>query len=236
MNLTEEGTILQVRAPGINFYVLRDGETLYLIDAGFIGGPRLLHRALARRRWNRFPVGGILITHGHLDHILNVQQIAKRYGAWIVAPRLDAEQYRGKSNYPGKARVAMWLERVGRPILGFRPFRPDRLLDDGDQINVWQGLQAVHLPGHTAGHMGYYSPARRLLFSGDLFVSYGYRASLPPDIFNTAPEQIPASVDAALAFDLEGIFPNHCDVSPPDVHLQRLRKLANRLANKPAVD
>ncbi len=32
--------ILQVRAPGLNFYVLRDSEGLYLIDAGFLGVKR----------------------------------------------------------------------------------------------------------------------------------------------------------------------------------------------------
>ena len=38
--------ILQVRAPALCFYVLRDSTGLYLIDGGFIGGPYLLARAL----------------------------------------------------------------------------------------------------------------------------------------------------------------------------------------------
>lgn len=236
MKAAEEGTILQVRAPAINFYVLRDGDELYLIDAGFIGGLRLMKRALARHGWNRLPIRGILVTHGHLDHILNVQLVARRYGAWIAAPRLDAEQYAGRSNYPGRARVAQWLETFGRPILGFRSFTPDRLLDDGDVLDVWQGLRAVHLPGHTEGHMGYYSPDRQLLFSGDLFVSYRGAAKLPPDIFNSRPEQIPASVEAALAYDLEGVLPNHCDSSPPAEHLQRFLRLGAKLADRRAGD
>lgn len=236
MNAADEGTILQVRAPAINFYVLRDGEELYLIDAGFIGGLRLMKRSLARHGWNRMPIRGILVTHGHLDHILNVQRIAQRYGAWIAAPRLDAEQYAGKSDYPGKARVAQWLETFGRPVLGFRAFTPDRLLDDGDVLDVWQGLRAVHLPGHTEGHMGFYAPDRQLLFSGDLFVSYRGAAKLPPDIFNSRPEQIPRSVEAALAYDLEGVLPNHCDPSPPAEHLRRLRLLGAKLASRSAGD
>lgn len=236
MNLADSGNILQVRAPAINFYVLRDHEELYLIDAGFIGGLRLLQRALARRNWNRFPIRGIIVTHGHLDHILNVPIIARRYGAWIAAPRLDAEQYAGRSDYPGKARVAKWLERVGRPILGFQRFTPDRLLDNGDVLDVWQGLQALHLPGHTAGHMGYYCSQQRLLFSGDLFVSYRGAARLPPDIFNSRPEQIPASVAAALRYDLDGVLPNHGDHSLPAEHLRRFRVLGARLADRKSGD
>ncbi|EAQ78691.1 MBL fold metallo-hydrolase [Blastopirellula marina] len=236
MNLAYPGHILQVRAPAINFYVLRDQEELYLIDAGFIGGLRLMQRALVRRNWNQFPIRGIIVTHGHLDHILNVKTIARRYGAWIAAPRLDAEQYAGRSNYPGQARVAQWLETFGRPLLGFQRFTPDRLLDDGDMLDVWQGLQAVHLPGHTAGHLGLYSPERRLLFSGDLFVSYRGAARLPPDIFNSDPPQIPTSVAAALRLQLDGVLPNHCDPSPPAEHLRRLRLLGAKLASSPSRD
>ncbi|UUO05720.1 MBL fold metallo-hydrolase [Blastopirellula sp. J2-11] len=236
MNLADQGRILQVRAPAINFYVLRDQEELYLIDAGFIGGLRRMKRALVRRCWDRFPIRGIIVTHGHLDHIFNVKTIARRYGAWIAAPRLDADQYAGRSNYPGRARVAQWLETVGRPLLGFQRFTPDRLLDDGDMLDVWQGLQAVHLPGHTAGHMGFYSPERRLLFSGDLFVSYRKAARLPPDIFNSHPEQIPASVAAALHLELDGVLPNHCDPSSPAEHLRRFRLLGAKLASSPSRD
>ncbi len=30
--------LLQIRAPALNFYILRDAAGLYLLDAGFIGG------------------------------------------------------------------------------------------------------------------------------------------------------------------------------------------------------
>jgi glyoxylase-like metal-dependent hydrolase (beta-lactamase superfamily II) len=117
------------------------------------------------------------------------------------------------------------LESVGRPVLAFHPFVPDRWLDDGDFLDVWQGLRAVHLPGHTYGHMGFYCERLRLMFTADLFASYRGFAHFPPAVFNSAPEQIPQSATAALAFDLVGIIPNHCDRAAPEEHLQRLRQL-----------
>jgi glyoxylase-like metal-dependent hydrolase (beta-lactamase superfamily II) len=78
--------ILQVRALALCFYVLRDSTGLYLIDGGFVGARYLLARALRRRGWNREPVRGIIVTHGHLDHILNVASLARESGGsrWKV--------------------------------------------------------------------------------------------------------------------------------------------------------
>jgi len=221
---TLDEDLLQIRAPSLSFNVLRDASGLYLLDAGFIGGRALLRRALRRRGWERERIRGIIVTHGHLDHILNVAAIARDTGAWIAAPRLDADHYAGHPRYQGPARLTGLLESIGRPVLGFWPFVPDRWLDDDDLIDVWGGLRAILLPGHTHGHMGFYSERRRLLFSADLFASYG-AARLPPSIFNSAPEQIPSSIAKALTLDLAGVIPNHCDRATPAIHLARLRGL-----------
>jgi glyoxylase-like metal-dependent hydrolase (beta-lactamase superfamily II) len=167
----------------------------------------------------------MIVTHRHLDHILNVSAIARETGAWIAAPRLDADHYAGHPHYHGWARITGCLERIGRPILRFRSFVPTRWLADGDFIDVWHGLRAVHLPGHTHGHMGFYRERLRLLFTADLFASYRGLAQFPPDIFNSAPEQLPQSAATALAFDLAGVIPNHCDHASPEEHLHRFRRL-----------
>jgi glyoxylase-like metal-dependent hydrolase (beta-lactamase superfamily II) len=224
--------LLRVRTPGVNFHVLRDAGGLYLIDAGFIAAEYWLQRALRRRGWEKKRITGIIATHGHLDHILNVKRIADKHGAWIAAPRLDAAHYEGRASYTGWARVTGVLEAIGKPLLGFQPFTPDRLLDDGDMLDVWGGLRAIHLPGHTAGHMGFHSERHKLLFSADLFASYGIFPHLPPSIFNSDAALIPGSVAKALSLGAAGVMPNHGDAAHPEEHLARLRLLAGRLSGK----
>lgn len=221
--------LLQVRSFGVNFYVLRDSKGLYLIDGGFIGGRYLLRHALIKRGWGSESIIGIIVTHGHLDHILNIGRIAEETGAWIAAPRLDALHYQGRPSYRGAAKTTGCLEAIGRSLLGFRRFVPSRLLDDGDFLDIWHGLTCIHLPGHTAGHSGFYCERRKLLFCADLFASYGCFTHLPPTIFNSSGADIPNSVATALKFNLIGVLPNHGDRSSPRSHLQRLFVLSRRI-------
>jgi glyoxylase-like metal-dependent hydrolase (beta-lactamase superfamily II) len=224
--------LLRVSTPGVNFHVLRDQAGLHLIDAGFIAAEYSLLKALRQRGWENENIAGIIVTHGHLDHILNVKRIADKHGAWIAAPRLDAAHYAGKARYHGLSHVAGVLEGIGKPLLGFRPFTPDRLLDDGDLLDVWDGLRAVHLPGHTFGHTGFFCERHKLLFSADIFASFGTFSHLSLPCLNSCEEMIAGSVCKALSLGATGVLPNHGNAASPEAHLNRLRSLALRFPGK----
>jgi glyoxylase-like metal-dependent hydrolase (beta-lactamase superfamily II) len=209
----------------VTFYVLRRGNALFLIDTGFLGGPRQLAAACSRAGWQSLPLKGILLTHGHLDHVFNAAALARQSGAWIAAPRLDEQHCAGRHPYRGLSRVCGGLEAFGRAVLPWEPFAVTHWIDDGMMVPGC-GLRAVHLPGHTAGHTGYFNEETGLLFSADLFASGKRGAALPPAIFNSDPGRIRDSINRALALPLKGMLPCHGDAAPPDVHLVRLRQLA----------
>jgi glyoxylase-like metal-dependent hydrolase (beta-lactamase superfamily II) len=217
--------ILAVRSPFVTFYVLRRQNSLFLIDTGFLGGPRLLAEARKRAGWANLPIEGVLLTHGHLDHVFNAAVFAREFGAWVAAPRLDERHCAGAHPYRGLSRVCGWMEAAGRAVLPWTPFSVSHWIDDGMEIPGC-GLQAVHLPGHTAGHTGYFDQDTGLLFSADLFASGRRGAELPPPIFNSEPSLIPASIARVLALPVRGLLPCHGDRATPEKHLDRLRNLA----------
>jgi len=228
--MTLPNNVIVVRSAIVQFFVLRDAadDALYLIDTGFLRGPALLQKALTARGWQHLPIRGILHTHGHLDHTLNTVEFAKRDAAWIAGTHADAAGFAGTARYSGLARVTNVLQAVGGKLFRYAPFTPDRWLEPGEILNICGGLRVVPLPGHTPGHVGFFSLRDRLLFSGDLFNSYSGLVIRPPAIFNANPGRIPQSIAAALTLPLDGVLPNHGDSASPQLHLARLQRLDAR--------
>ncbi len=125
-----------------------------LIDPGG-EAPRLLEAA----EEEGVEIEKILLTHGHLDHVGAARQIARQLGIPILGPhRADA----------------FWLQMLPSQaqMFGFpelEAFEPDRWLEEGDQIEVGETTLAVlHCPGHTPGHVVFYSATDRIAFVGDV--------------------------------------------------------------------
>ncbi|MBL8473204.1 MAG: MBL fold metallo-hydrolase [Rhodocyclaceae bacterium] len=108
---------------------------------------------------HKFEVQKILITHGHLDHAGATAELAERLGVPIEGPHRD-------DNF--------WIEGMAQQsrMFGFgnaRPFKPDRWLEQGDQVTVGNvTLQVLHCPGHTPGHVVFFDPESRIAQVGDV--------------------------------------------------------------------
>jgi glyoxylase-like metal-dependent hydrolase (beta-lactamase superfamily II) len=124
------------------------------------------------------------------------------------------------------------LEACGRIILRYRRAAIDHLLHDGMELPYWGGLRVIHLPGHTAGHCGFYSARFNLLFSGDLFASYGLVTHLPPDFLNSCPEHFSASLDRVNELAPQRIIPNHYLGFDSEIHRRKFDALRARSKTK----
>lgn len=125
-----------------------------VIDPG--GDLDVLHRAIA---CEGLTLERLLITHSHVDHAGAAAELAETMGVPIDGPH-RADQF-------WIDQMASTGERFG--FDHYRPFRPDRWLEDGDEIHIGkQTIKALHCPGHTAGHMVYFHGEARIAFVGDI--------------------------------------------------------------------
>lgn len=112
---------------------------------------------------------GILLTHGHFDHIMAAEEIKKEYGIKIYACQKEEEMLREPSlNMTGSYGHACSI-------------RPDVSLGDLEMFEAAGfSVQMLHTPGHTPGSCCYYFKDEEVLFSGDtLFYGSVGRTDLP---------------------------------------------------------
>lgn len=117
--------------------------------------PRLLAE-IARRE---LTLTQLLLTHGHLDHVGAADELREQTGAPIVGPQ-QAD--------------AFWLQALPAQseMFGFpmtEAFTPNRWLEEGSSVNVGkETLQVIHCPGHTPGHIVFFSASAKLALVGDV--------------------------------------------------------------------
>ena len=111
----------------------------------------------------------ILLTHGHYDHILAVEDVKKEYQIPVYACEKEA----GTLLYPSAN-----LSGYGNRSCSLKA---DILLEDLQAFEAAGfSVQMLHTPGHTPGSCCYYLKDEGILFSGDtLFYGSVGRTDFP---------------------------------------------------------
>jgi endoribonuclease LACTB2 len=140
-------------------------DPAYLIDPG-PENPKeqqRLFQVLDTQRALGCRLAAVVLTHHHRDHVGAARVCSDRYGAPIWAHGLTARMLKDKLKVSHEIEDGDCLE------LGAAP--------DGQP---WH-LEALHTPGHAAGHLAFYEPHYRLLFAGDMVSTQSSILIVPPD-------------------------------------------------------
>ena len=141
-----------------NCYVIHNGKEAFVVDPS-ISEKKIL-KALEERKLS---LKGILLTHGHFDHIWRAQELREETGAPLYVHELDDEMLTDSD------------KNAYRTFTGndFAIEKADVLLKDGDVIALGdEKITVLHTPGHTEGSVCY--DTGDSLITGDTIFAEGF--------------------------------------------------------------
>jgi glyoxylase-like metal-dependent hydrolase (beta-lactamase superfamily II) len=167
-------------------YALELDDGVAIVDAGWNTDDawQALTDGLVEAGGSINDVRAVLVTHIHPDHYGLAGRVREVSGAWIGLHPDDAEMLEARYMETDDllARMRIFLEDAGVPPTTLPDLNmasmmirsqvtmavPDVLFEDGTRVDLkgWD-LQTIWTPGHSPGHVCFYSDAYRLLLSGD---------------------------------------------------------------------
>ena len=118
-------SIFQISGVYVNFHLIAWNNDLVLIDGGFLGDFEKLEKQLEQINKSFSDISLIIMTHGHLDHTLNIARIKQLSGAQVAGHSKEKKHIAGNYPYTGISRICGMLEACGRFLFAYRPFELD---------------------------------------------------------------------------------------------------------------
>lgn len=123
----------------------------------------------------------LLNTHCHVDHVLGNHFVKNLYQVPLLISQLELPVLRAVAAYA--------------PIYGFHEYEvcePDQFISEKDTIHFGtSSLQVLFVPGHSIGHLAFYSKENGFCVSGDvLFRQSIGRTDLPGGNYDTLMDSI----------------------------------------------
>lgn len=183
--------IMPVGEIGTNCCIVCNKKT----KEGFVVDPGAWEeKILAEIKKEEIELRAVLLTHGHFDHIMAVNEIKEK---------LRAEVYAGENEEALlKDPLLNASEVVGSPYI---VNTPEHLLREGDKIELaGVTIKVIETPGHTLGGVCYYIEKEGILFCGDtLFMESIGRTDLPtgsgPALLRSVREKLAVLPDDVVA-------------------------------------
>ncbi len=118
----------------------------------------------------------ILITHGHIDHVLGVNYLKNELNIPVWVPKEEEQTYNAVPSYS---------ESYG--FGNYKHTPADYLINEGEKILFGtSSLNTIYAPGHSAGHAAFINIDENICIGGDILFSGSIgRVDLPGGDYDT---------------------------------------------------
>ena len=208
-----------------NCYVIEGDDGVTLVDAAYPATWSAVRRCLADVGRSACEIRGLVLTHGHFDHVGFASRLQRCYGVQVWASAEDAHLLRHPYRY-----------RPERPRFAYPPVHPrswpvlaamvragalrvpgvvaDHLVEGRTVLALPGRPEIVPTPGHTDGENVVHLPGHGAVLTGDALVT------LDPYTGRRGPRAVAraatndarlalASLDAVADLEVAAVLPGH---------------------------
>lgn len=188
-------------------FVGRPEKEWILVDAGMPKSADAIVSVCEKHFGANSKPKGIVLTHGHFDHVGAVVELVKYWNVKVYAHELEIPFLTGKQSYPEPDfSVEGGLVAKMSPTFPTEPINlgkhVEKLPSDGT-IPVLSEWRWIHTPGHTPGHISLFREKDRFLIAGDAFVTvkqeYLYKVFTQEQEISGPPRYLTTDWDLAWA-------------------------------------
>lgn len=183
----------------VNSYLFLEADgSLTLVDTGLKSAPKRIVAAVKCLNRDMSDIKRIILTHSHDDHAGGAAKVIELAGSpQVMAHEEDKRFFESGTNPPRD--LSYFAGKFFRfmPEGGFTPFKISSALTDGEILPIAGGIQVVHTPGHTPGHISLLHRPSETLITGDSVFNFGFKLAWSLSAFCTSFNQ---SKETALRF------------------------------------
>ncbi len=193
----------------VNTFILSDNTAeCAIIDCGCYSRDEFEKLSKYIEKNNLKPVL-LLNTHCHLDHVFGNNYMLEKYN---LRPWCHMEEEMNRKNAVNYALFfGLTMDQPPEPG-GF-------LIDDQEISFGTTNLKAIHVPGHTAGSLAFYSQDEKVVFTGDaLFAGSIGRTDLPGGDYETLIKSITGRLFSLPPETV--VWPGHGDKTTIDTEIK----------------
>ena len=203
-----------------------DEEKAFLVDAGLPGMTPLFLEAIGRAGVAPEKLTGIIITHHDLDHIGSLGELQRALPRPVEIFSHPEEVPFIQGELPPIKMTPKMMEQMGEQLksmpeeqrrgmqqmiesLKKQKITVGRTVADGDVLPYCGGIQIIHTPGHTPGHICLYLQDSKTLIAGDaLFVEEGKLMPAPAFINADSPMAL-RSLKKLTNYNVDNVIAYH---------------------------
>jgi glyoxylase-like metal-dependent hydrolase (beta-lactamase superfamily II) len=158
----------------VNIWLIEDKEGLTLIDTHYRGKESEILAAVEQLGKKPADIHNILLTHCHPDHVGSLAAVKQITAAQAWMHKDDAKVLCGQASNviakvsPGLVNAVLFNLFIKNTPGEVAQTSIEHETADGQVLPCADGIRAMHIPGHSAGHTAYFYPGSGgVIFAGD---------------------------------------------------------------------